>query len=162
VKVGTGINLLHGAVIWDGFASGWQDSDANDLADGYTANATPVSFTSDVQTINSSGFVGMNKIFNYPLSSISLALSATAVSFHPEDGRISMTIKIQDFNDTVLSDSGESTGTVGRFSRITSTPAGSYAVNNVVLRPNGPGSSGDIAASFPALRTDGSDEYIAG
>jgi len=163
VKVWTGINLLHGAVILDGFASGWQDSNADNLADGFALlSGTAVSFLSGIQTVNGSGIPLITKNIHYPISQLSLTISNTAETLHPQDNEFSMKVIFKDHSDVQLSEFTAVTSVTGRLSKSGSSPAGAYTIENKIIWPAGTTTAGDIASSFPALRTDGSDEYIAG
>lgn len=163
-KIWKGVNIVYGLVITEGYATGWQDSNGNGLADGYGTNMANVTFTLGNQqnghrlsTEPASGLI--TKTLPFPISGIQFTQSLNVTDL--PDMNFETRLRIKDYaNLDLVSDS--ETMALGRGSVQVTSPANTYYILCDQVFLAGTVNSTNFSYQDPALRVDGSDEYIAG
>lgn len=160
-----GVNLLDMAVKIRGYETGWQDSDNDDLADGYEESngSVAISFIDQVQTletINASS--RLEYLFTFPITGIPVTISSLITEFHPE-GTNQIGIIFRDKTSSVISSLADTAALNPERSTLSAyTANNSYILTAAPLRhpTSDIETTGQAKMKNPALRLDGSDEYV--
>lgn len=165
-KVARGVNLIDVAVRALGNDFGWSDSDANNVPQGFTFKneggaATNIFFSAnnfsyEITTVGTNTYLKHNLIF--PISGIHLRLSEEKLAAITDQTRL----EVDNFADTVLSSQNNITGEIARRHVDIITPNNTWRVESYLIRHFASGLGNTHITSYPALRVDGSSEYIAG
>ena len=149
---------------------GWADEDNDDLADGYELQdgmsaknfGTDGNGNEDVQSVETGEkFAEMYAPLIFPVSNLRLTLSVEITQLH-NDGEQQLAIQQLDYNggNTTIKD-GPYTSK-GRKSLEVDIDSFAYTLLNFILATGGAvGSLDDIHGRYPAIRVDGSDQYVS-
>jgi hypothetical protein len=156
-KIWQGLNLLDGAVKTQGFATGWQDSEPNNIADGYIAvDVSSQAFSSGIQSFDTSGSgAGIHTSVVFPVSGINLQLSSELVSSF--SGLARLQFQSRSFANIILQ-TDEMDISVGRDGLSVELPANVFTLRAYGMMRRSGGSNGTITFRNPALRSS-SKEY---
>lgn len=164
-KIWSGINLLDGAVKLSGFVEGWADIDSNGLANGFSVtniSSNTFNHSSKIQTLTNattSSYYISKKIL-FPISGIKLTFSQSVVSKYP--GGTGVSVFFRDSLAVLISQSSLYNSNLGRQKLNQTSPSGLFNLEMVIGFGQADTIGNQCQISFPSLRTDNSDEYIAG
>lgn len=163
-KIGMSVNLLDLAVkLATGNSSGWSDVNPNNnVADGYISSLINPSFTEaeQISDFNSSiNNTSLDLAIIFPIANIELTISEYTLEL--TDGTNSIRILQYDYNGNLIYNEGLNLTLIQRNYFSTELSSGVYKITARVCH-NLSSSSGKRACKYPALRTDGSSDYIAG
>lgn len=141
---------------------GWEDSDSDGTADGYTAfSGTTTAFASDVQDVSgSSGTIGIFADVIFPIEGATVTLSIEHTALHGS-GADRLVVRARDSTGSTLTNVSESISATGRNSAELTLDANTWDIHNRVMLVESVTASGTQSAKFPALRTDGETTYVA-
>ena len=162
LPVWQGENLLHGAVIVQGFESGFSDSNGDGVADGYTPDdANDFSFSGGVQTFNGGGATnGFTIERAFPVSGVQLTLSFNILSVGSLQNSQTR-VFIDNFAGTnlELEQLGNISSTGKRVLTFV-TPADTYSLDVDIT--NSPGGDAGLQFNDIMLSVGVDDTYVAG
>lgn len=173
LKIWQGVNLAHGFVIVQGFETGWQDSDDNNVPDGFVLSAgstyTSIDFTNDVFTVQKSdadfasftlSFGNIGRVF--PISGIRLTIATDVLKLYSSENH-RLGFLARDFGENSLGTIvGPSIETTGRHSLSVVTAEGTYFLRIYFIDVFTGSADDTLQIQFPSLRADENPAYIAG
>ena len=161
LPIWTGENLLHGAVIVQGFNSGWADTNSNGLADGYDAVAADFSFSGGVQTFDGASATRSFTLERpFPISGLMLTLSFEVQSVGASQSSQTRAFS-KDYADTtlLLSQLGDITTAEKRVLTF-STLSDIYNIQFDII--NAPASDSGVSFNDVMLSVGTNQTYVAG
>lgn len=161
--IGRGQNLLYAYAKTQGRDSAWQDSDSDNLADGYTevGTITTKTFTSGVQTIEgSTGAIAIQKVVPFPVTGVTLTSSMlwNTVGAYSENQRLTF----RNFAGSSLDSNQENVSATGRASQSLLSPSNTYDVLVQYLRVDSIGGATSVSGQDPAVRLNSLTDYVDG
>lgn len=161
-----GINLLQGAVVNQGFNTGWQDAGADGKADGYLFSGTELeTFTADEQKVDWDGVAADIRVIGelkLPISPVDLIFSVETTELFTGTGSHNIRIVELAYDNTAISSTFNFIGSVGRNSWKLITAPNIYRIQFYLLYITSITVDGQTKIKFPAIRVDDSEKYIAG
>lgn len=141
----------------------WQDSDGDNVADGYSStSASNESFSGNEQSFdtNASGNTCDVRVeIELPVSQIDITLSSNLTQLHSsEDDRIAIVTK--DFSGSQLSVPATKVSSTGRKSLTHTTDSSIYSVQLRTHQVLSPTSTETVKHKLPALRLDGGTTHV--
>lgn len=160
-----GENLAYGFVVVQGFETGWQDANNDDLPDGYSVAGTfgTYSFINEIfDTGNvSSGSPGLEINRPFPVSGVTLTSSGNVQKQHNDAISVSL-IQQLNYASSILDTENIAYSGTGRSGGSVKTQPGIYSIIYRCLTLQGPLTSDNVQFLDPSLRADGSTDYVAG
>ncbi len=156
-----GINLLDMAVKLKGFETGWQDSNADDLADGYTYSTLTRLFENGVQQLTAGENTRtMMQDFAFPISGIEIYSNTNVLSQTANKDLFQAKVISRSFADAILSESQLNLN-VGNTNHISSeTPAQVFNLQYLLLVRATAGNQFTAELNDLTYRVDPSYEYV--
>lgn len=157
------VNLLHQANVNGVTVTGFLDSDADNLADGYSIfGGSADLFTSGAQLISATASSYLRRTIIFPIALPIFTLSSNFTKKHSNSLNF-IGFRSLDFGGSELTLTNRQVGDSGfQSSTITITNSNYYQCEVHPFRVLSPGSSDTFGGKEPCLRTDGVAEFIAG
>jgi len=146
-------------------ADPWTDEDGDDLAKGYSlANTSDRSFFDSKQYYASknnglSSVLQNDSLLVFPIEGVSITLSTEIIDLHSENNQIK--IRLRSFQGSTISVSTDSFDSKGRKKISKSLTNGAYQIRTVIHKASNSTVEDGVETSNPALRVDGSDQYVS-
>lgn len=142
---------------------GWEDSDSDNVADGYTFDGgqTSTSFSGGVQSASDDAtYTDLVTTIDFPIEGATLTMSTNYTALHGSATN-AVLVRTEDSSGTVLTTTDNNVGSTGRHTAEITTPANTHTIRVMPMRLKSVSASGTASVKNPALRVDGSDEYIS-
>ncbi|MEQ9091782.1 MAG: hypothetical protein RIE52_11870 [Balneola sp.] len=156
-----GKNLHYVNARTNGRDSAWQDSNADNLADGYTEVGTITSktFASGSQTIEgSTGSIAIQKVMVFPVSGIELTSSFDwqTISAYTNNQRLTY----RSFAGASLDSNQSNVSGIGVNGHSLTSPSNTYDILVQYLRVDSIGGATSVSGKDPAIRLNESEVYV--
>lgn len=167
-SIGRGTNLLYAYAKANGRASAWQDSDANNIADGFAFSTAPDSsaFASGEQSATFSSGTNIRFVVAsestgivFPIAGITLTGFADFVETHDNTDE-SITARYRDNSGSSLSSASETVSAPGVQGVTRLSPASTYYISFEFFTLTSVSGSDAIILKDPGIRLNGSEVYV--
>lgn len=163
--IGSGVSLLHAFAKAQGYTTAWADTDSSGVADGWVLKSSPTSnsFASGIQTVADGGTGrGIELDIVFPVSNIPVTYTMEQVSGRTNGSLIR--ILTRNFSDSIITNTNESIveGATGRQAVTATTDAYIYSLTYDYITDGSTGTNTDFEIRLPAVRLNGSTEYVDG
>ena len=156
-----GVNLLWGAVVLDGYKTGWQDDDNNGMADGYLSDEVINNqFNNNELSVekNGSQTAYVSKKIIYPVNKITITISVN-ISKPFDTGTTRLRTEVQSYNSSSIIINSDSYRGQDR-ERVNEIINNSIYYIDVRIITESSALTGDTAkVKYPSMRTDGELDY---
>jgi len=150
-------------------ADPWTDADGDNIADGYrlqdgmqAKNFGTINGNEKVQSVNTDkDFAELYTEIFFPIAGVNIKTSIEITQLH-NDGSQQIAVEILGPNGSSLSFTSKSYSSTGRKSLAKKIPVGVYKIKPFLIATGSKVNSlDDLHGRYPALRVDGSDQYVS-
>ena len=156
-----GVNLLWGAVVLDGYKTGWQDDDNNGMADGYLSDEVINNqFNNNELSVekNGSQTAYVSKKIIYPVNKITITISVN-ISKPFDTGTTRLRTEVQSYNSNSIIINSDSYRGQDR-ERVNEIMNNSIYYMDIRIITESFAQTGDTAkVKYPSMRTDGISQW---
>jgi hypothetical protein len=156
--IARGTNLLYAYNKTQGFASAWQDSDSDNIPDGYdVVSLESTTFSNNIfNAVNTNANLSfIAKRIDFPITGINITLSSTNTL---NTGNANLIITARNFSDSLLLSVNTVISTAIN-SVVLNTVSNTFTIRILLLSES---ANFDVDVSNPAIRLNGSTEYVDG